>query len=141
MFTARLVALPEGEERRVLLDKIKLRAGKDVPLGDQFVLATNSRSLGNMLVVLGESSLRSAFGMAEEAVYGIDPSAELFFDPSRKGAYKLGSSVDNGKSYCCSVVRGLVPPWTDRCVRKCAVRADFNHQVQTFQSTRKKGVI
>ena len=115
VFTARLVALPDGEERRVSLDKIKLKAGKDVPLGDQFVLTSHSSTLKVMKVVLDAPSLRSAFGIAEQSVYGIDPSVELFLDTSRRtDAYKLGNSVDNGKSYCRSVVRGLVPPWTGR---------------------------
>ena len=114
VFTGRLVQMPDGEEGRVSLDKIKLKAGKDVPLGDQFVLTSHSSTLKVMKVVLDAPSLRSAFGIAEQSVYGIDPSVELFLDTSRTDAYKLGNSVDNGKSYCCSVVRGLVPPWTGR---------------------------
>ena len=115
VFTARLVELGDRDNPRVRLDKIKLKARKDVPLGDQFVLTSHSSTLKVMKVVLDAPSLRSAFGIAEQSVYGIDPSVELFLDTSRRtDAYKLGNSVDNGKSYCRSVVRGLVPPWTGR---------------------------
>ena len=110
LFTARLVEVGDRDDPRVRLDKIKLKAGKDVLLGGQVVLANHSSTLEVMKVVLDAqfNSLRSAFGLEGDAAYGVDPSIEVYFLPGHDEARKIGSSVDDGKSYCCSVVRGLL---------------------------------
>ena len=110
LFTARLVEVGDRDDPRVRLDKIKLKANKDVLLGGQVVLAHDKSTLDVMKVVLDAqfNSLRSAFGLEGDAAYGVDPSIEVYFLPGHDEARKIGSSVDDGKSYCCSVVRGLL---------------------------------
>jgi hypothetical protein len=107
LFTARLLELGGGPDHRVRFDKIKLKAGKDVLLGGQVVLANHPSVLNVMKVVLDAPSLRSAFGLAPDAAYGVDPSVEVYFLPKHDEACKLGASIDNGTTYCRSVLRGL----------------------------------
>ena len=65
LFTARLVEVGDRDDPRVRLDKIKLKANKDVLLGGQVVLAHDKSTLEVMKVVLDAqfNSLRSAFGL------------------------------------------------------------------------------
>ena len=76
LFTARLVQVGDRDDPRLKLDQIKLKAGKDVLLGGQVVLANHSSTLKVMKVVLDAPSLRSAFGLKRDAAYGVDPSVE-----------------------------------------------------------------
>ena len=110
LFTARLLEVGDRDDPRVRLDNIKLKPGKDVLLGGQVVLAHSAGTLEAMKVFLDAqfNSLRSAFGLKGDAAYGVDPSIEVYFLPGHDEARKIGSSVDDGKSYCCSVVRGLL---------------------------------
>ena len=92
LFTARLVEVGDRDDPRVRLDKIKLKAGKDVLLGGQVVLANHSSTLEAMKVVLDAPSLRLAFGLEADAAYGVDPSVEVYFLPGHDEARKIGSS-------------------------------------------------
>ena len=79
--TARLKRTPSGDAGAAKLDKIKLVSRKDVPLGKQFTLATSSKELDDLGVNMTTGSLRAAFGLAQTALYGIDPSVELLYWP------------------------------------------------------------
>ena len=132
LFTARLVEVGDRDDPRVRLDKIKLKAGKDVLLGGQVVLAHDKSTLEVMKVVLDAqfNSLRSAFGLEGDAAYGVDPSIEVYFLPGHDEARKIGSSVDDGKSYCCSVVRGRALRLA--CARRCLIGAVLPALLWTF---------
>ena len=103
--TARLACNPVGATGAAKLNQIKLVSRRDVPLGEQFTLATSSSVLEDLGVNMTTGSLRAAFGLAPTALYGIDPSVELLYWPLHAAKYKLGISVENGTSYCRSVAR------------------------------------
>ena len=94
---------------------VKLKAGWDVNLGSSVTLAGPTRLLEQLQVDPHSSSLRAAFGLHSDLKYGIDPPVELLYHPTVSEQIKIGPSVDAaGKPYCCIVVRGPVPPSTDR---------------------------
>ena len=103
--TARLHCNSVGANGAAKLNQIKLVSRKDVPLGEQFTLSTSSSELEDLRVNMTTGSLRAAFGLAQNAAYGIDPSVELLYWPSHVANFKLGISVTHGTSCCRSVAR------------------------------------
>ena len=103
--TARLVDPPSSEPFR--FSTVKLRPRKDVILGTDVTFE-------QLLVDPKSSSLRAAFGLGPGDEYGVPPSVELLYHPTVSKKITAGGCVDSGKPYCCIVVRGPVPPSTDR---------------------------
>ena len=96
--TARLVC-QTSEADTLKLDQIKLVDGRDVPLGDQFTFAASSCALLCAIKVdMSTTSLRAAFGLTPDAMYGIDPSIVFVYKQPPGATHKLGSSISNGKS-------------------------------------------
>jgi hypothetical protein len=120
------VEAPGVDPPALLLGMIKLKGNSDVKFGGQFTFATSTRLLERLLVAPGACSLRDAFGLTVDKRYGIDPSDEIYFLPTFSEVCKLVASLDsNGKPYCCIVVRGPVPPSTDRRKNVSCARAQI----------------
>ena len=124
--TARLVEAPGADPPKLRFDMFKLKEGSDVKLGGSFTFATPTRLLKELLIDPQSCSLRAAFGLPRDKKYGIGPSVELYYYPTFSKLCIIGPSVDAaGKPYCCIVVRGHIPPLTDRRENVSCARAQI----------------